>query len=158
MSVHKPCLLSLAVFVIAVAAVAFVGAQFTPGPWYEALRKPSFNPPDWVFAPVWAVLYVMVALAGWRLWCGLRAQGTWLLSLYALQLGLNAAWSWLFFGLQRPAWALVDIVALWLVIVILVAGSFARRQRLAAWLLLPYTVWVGFAAVLNVAIWRLNSA
>jgi translocator protein len=133
----------------AVAAAAWFGAQFRPGAWYAALDKPPWTPPNWVFGPVWTVLYVFVAVAGWLIFTRVRtglAGGLWI-----VQLGLNAAWSWLFFGLQRPALALADIVLLLAVIVALLI-HLAPRQRAAFWLLLPYAVWVGYALSLNAAI------
>lgn len=139
--------------------VGSAGAVFTArsvGTWYPLLVKPSWNPPGWVFGPVWTTLYVMMALAAWLVWRrrGFRG-GAAAFGWFALQLALNALWSPLFFGLQNPRAALVDVVLLWAAI----AGTviaFWKRSRPAGILLLPYWLWVSFAAALNFAIWRLN--
>lgn len=137
--------------------VAAVGAQFMPGAWYEQLAKPSWTPPGWIFGPVWTVLYGMMAVAAWLVWKRHGAAGArWPLLLFAVQLFLNGMWSWLFFGLEHPGAALVDIVALWMAILATTLG-FWRLSRLAAALLVPYLAWVSFATALNLAIWRLNS-
>jgi translocator protein len=146
---------SLIAFMVATFAVAAFGAQFTPGPWYESLAKPSFNPPNWIFAPVWSVLYVMMAIAAWLVWCRLRAFGRPII-LWCVQLGLNAIWSWLFFGLERPDFAAMEIIVL-LAAILLTAFSFFRISRPAGYLLVPYAAWVSFAAVLNFTLWRLNA-
>lgn len=141
----------------AVTAVAMFGAQFTPGAWYAALAKPAWNPPAWVFGPVWTTLYLMMAIAAWRVWrvAGLRpARDAFLL--YFAQLALNACWSMLFFGWRRPDLALAEILVL-LVLILATAHQFRCHDRLAAWLLAPYALWVGFAAFLNFTFWRLNA-
>lgn len=132
---------------------ALSGARFRPGPWYQALDKPSWRPPDWLFGPAWALLYTLNAVAGWMVW---RREGLGLAILvYLASLGLNAGWSAIFFGLKRIDWALGWIVALWLSIAAVIA-LFAPTSTTAALLLLPYLAWVGFATVLNAAIWRRN--
>lgn len=132
---------------------ALSGARFRPGAWYQALDKPSWRPPDWLFGPAWAVLYTLNAVAGWMVW---RREGLGLAILvYLASLGLNAGWSAIFFGLRRIDWALGWIVALWLSIAAVI-GLFAPVSTTAALLLLPYLAWVGFATVLNAAIWRRN--
>lgn len=124
--------------------------------WYPMLAKPSFNPPNWVFGPVWTILYGMMGIAAWRVWRKARrdrARGP--LALFALQLALNLGWSVAFFGLHAIGAAVVVILTLEAAIV----GTmlmFRRIDGLAAALLLPYTLWVAFATVLNVSIWRLN--
>jgi benzodiazapine receptor len=144
-------------------AVCFVvsgaGAMITSRPvsqWYPALLKPSWNPPAWVFGPVWTVLYLMMAIAAWLVWRrrGFK-QGAGALGIFALQLALNAAWSPLFFGLRNPLAGLVDIVLLWVAILATVV-AFWRISRLAGALLMPYWLWVSFATALNFTIWRLN--
>lgn len=149
-------LISLAVFITAVFAVAASGALFRPGSWYQGLRKPAWHPPAWIFGPVWTVLYGMIAVAGWRVWLrhGEAAVGL-ALSLYAVQLVLNGLWSWLFFGLKRPAWALVDIAGL-LGAIAATTVLFRPLDAIAAWLFVPYLLWVAFAACLNFMLWRLN--
>ncbi len=148
-------LLPGAVFLVLTFAVASFGALFLPGPWYAALAKPTWTPPNWLFGPVWTVLYVMIAMAGWLVWQQ-RARIDTPLLLWGTQLVLNGVWSWLFFGLERPGLAFLDIVAL-LVAIAATAGVFARISRAAALLLAPYFAWVAFATALNFAIWRLNA-
>lgn len=145
---------ALGAFILLVAAAAVFGAQFQPGPWYADLRKPPLNPPNWVFAPVWTVLYLAMAVSGWMVWRA-RAESSLALSLWAGQLVLNAAWSFLFFGLRRPGAALLEILAL-LVVLFFATASFFRIGRVPGALFLPYTAWVGFAAYLNAGIWHLN--
>jgi len=137
------------------AAAAF-GSLFMPGEWYAQLKKPEWNPPNWLFGPVWSALYTMMAIAAWLIWRrgGFAAQRV-PLGLFLLQLLLNAAWSPLFFGLRRPGLAFAEIVLLWLAILgTLIA--FWKEHRVAALLLLPYLAWVTFAAVLNFTLWQLN--
>ena len=155
----KRDLFSLPAFLALCFAVAAAGGAVTATSvhgWYQALAKPPFNPPDWLFAPVWSVLYVLIALAGWRLWrrramVGGHAALRW----WGLQLGFNLSWSFVFFGARLPGAALADIVLLIgaIGITILLAE---RVDRPAAWLLAPYAAWVAFAALLNAAIWYLN--
>lgn len=125
-------------------------------PWYAALAKPSFNPPNWLFAPVWGALYLLMAFAGWRVLrqpaSPPRQTG---LMLFFGQLALNAAWSWMFFAAHSPLLGLVNIIPQWLLVAATVA-AFARLDRLAAWCLAPLAAWVGYAAMLNAAIWWLN--
>jgi len=137
-------------------AAAAVGSQAGPGAWYAGLTKPAWNPPNWLFAPIWTALYLGMALAAWRVW----RQGGWRrqrgpLVLYLVQLALNALWSLLFFGLQRPDLALAEILALWLVIG-LTLGWFYQIDRIAGLLFVPYLAWVSFAAFLNFTLWQLN--
>jgi len=135
----------------------FIGMLFAPDEWYEALNKPTWTPPNWVFGPVWTTLYAMMAVAAWLVWqhggfVGQRRALTW----FVIQLALNAAWTPLFFGLHHLGVALVGIVLLWGAIV-MTALAFYRVSCVAAWLLVPYLAWVSFAAVLNFFLWRLNS-
>ncbi len=130
-----------------------MGASFPPGEWYAGLQKPAGTPPDAVFGPVWTVLYACIGVAGARVW--LRAGAGLPIALWVLQLALNATWSWLFFGLHRPGLALAEICALWLAIGA-TALAFRPVSRAAAWLLVPYLLWVGYAARLNWGIWQLN--
>ena len=121
--------------------------------WYPGLVKPSWTPPSWVFGPVWTLLYPLVAVAGWLAWREGRSRvGT---LLFLLQLSLNAAWPWIFFGERRIDLALLCVALLWLAILGTIR-AFWRVSRGAAVLLLPYFGWVGFAAALNAAIWFLN--
>lgn len=129
--------------------------QAIPG-WYKTLNKPSWNPPNWVFGPVWTVLYVLMAVAAWLVWSkvGFDQTSPWLL-LYGVQLALNVAWSFLFFGARRPDWALTEIVFLWLSILATLL-AFWKISLMAGLLLVPYLAWVTFAGVLNATIVRLN--
>ena len=143
----------------AALVVAFIGGGVTDtGPWYQALRKPWFQPPDWLFAPAWTLIYSLTAMAGVLSWRAAAPgpQRDWLLVAFALNGFLNVLWSLLFFGLRRPDWALVEVVFLFLSVASLVwlAG---RQSRLAGLLLLPYLIWVGFAGVLNLAVVQLNA-
>ena len=138
------------------AATAVAGRVTTTGAWYDALRKPSFNPPSWVFGPVWTALYIMMAVAAWLVWRerGLGgARGP--LALWGVQLVLNVGWSILFFGARRPDLAFIEIVFLWAAIVATLL-AFRRVRPAAGWLLVPYLAWVSFAALLNFTLWRLN--
>jgi len=148
-------ILALAAFFAVVALAAFFGAQFQPGAWYAGLAKPSWNPPNWLFGPVWTVLYIAIAVAGWLVWKRSGERVTPVLGVWIAQLALNAVWSWLFFGLHRPALALVDIVAL-LACIVAFAVLARRVSPAASWLFMPYALWVAFATVLNATIWRLN--
>lgn len=132
------------------------GAVFMPGEWYAGLNKPSWNPPGWIFGPVWTTLYAGMAVAAWLVWKqgGFAAQRHALI-LFLTQLGLNALWTPLFFGLQRPGLAFAEIILLWLAIVATIL-AFRRVSRIAVWLLLPYLAWVSFAAVLNGVLWNMN--
>lgn len=127
------------------------------GGWYAALNKPSWNPPSWVFGPVWTILYLMIGLAGYFAWTrGDRDGRTKAFMAYTAQLFINALWTPLFFGLQCPGLALVDLIVLWFLIVICII-LFAKRSRPSAWLMVPYLVWVSFAGALNAAICVLNA-
>jgi benzodiazapine receptor len=146
---------ALAVFLAVVMLVSAFGAQFDSGQWYAELIKPDWNPPAWVFAPVWSALYLMIAIAAWLVWTGGHAEGARALGLWVSQLVLNGAWSWLFFGLHRPGWALGEM-ALLIAALALTLRAFYRIRPLAAWLLVPYLAWLLFAWALNFALWRLN--
>ena len=136
---------------------ASLGAFLMPGQWYATLNKPSWNPPGWIFGPVWSALYTMMAMAAWLVWKrgGFAAQRR-PLSLFLVQLALNAAWTPLYFGLHWPGLAFAEIVLLWLAIAATLT-AFRPVSRTAAWLLVPYLAWVSFAAFLNFTLWRLNS-
>ena len=130
-----------------------VGFLTAPGPWYEALAKPSFNPPNWLFGPVWTILYVLIAIAGWRLWQRERTGAA--MKLWWLQLVLNFLWSPVFFGLEQIGLALLIILALFATILAFLAAAW-NLDRVAAWLFVPYAAWVAFASLLNASIWLLN--
>jgi translocator protein len=139
------------VFVIFAGAV--VGTQAGPGGWYVTLKKPSFNPPSWVFGPVWTLLYAMIAVAGWRTFC--RDAKSFAFRLWCLQMLLNFAWSPTFFRAQAPGIALVVIVAMLLTIVAFIVRTW-REDRTSSFLFMPYAAWVSFATVLNAALVWLN--
>jgi translocator protein len=123
--------------------------------WYEGLSKPNWTPPNWLFAPVWTILYVTMGVAAWLVWR--RGSLTTVpMQLFLLQLLLNVAWSAVFFRFRSPGWAFLEIVALWCAI-LFTAIAFGRAAPVAGWLMIPYLVWVSYAAALNFAIWRLNS-
>jgi len=149
-------LLGLAGWLAVVLSASLAGALFLPGEWYARLQKPAWTAPDAVFAPVWGVLYALMAIAAWMVW--LRpdsAKRTLALVLFLVQLGFNAVWSWLFFGLHWPGLAFLDLALLWLTLsgTILV---FWRVRVSAAVLLLPYWLWIGYAGILNLALWQMN--
>ncbi len=124
--------------------------------WYATLVKPVWNPPGWVFGPAWTVLFALMAISAWLVWRRVPAgKRTLPAAVFLLQLALNVGWSWFFFGKQRPDLALIDIGALWLAIFATIY-VFHRWSTLAAWLLVPYILWVTFATTLNTAICRLN--
>jgi len=143
----------LVVFLLLVAGTAYTGMTYLPGPFYAALEKPAWTPPNEVFPPVWTALYVLIAIAGWIAW---RAQGFGpLLWLWLLQLCLNGAWSYLMFGEKQIHYALMDVAALWLAILSFIFVAWPVR-RSAALLFVPYLLWVTYAAALNFELWRLN--
>lgn len=151
-------LLALLVAFALVVGAAGLGARFRPGEWYRALAKPPWTPPDWLFAPVWTLLYAAMAVAAWWVWRhGVGAPRAIALVLWLAQLVANAAWSWLFFGRRRIGLALADIAAL-LVLVAATTAAFFRIAPFAGAMLLPYLLWVGFAAALNFSIGRRNRA
>ena len=149
--------LTLFAFLGVTLAVGFTASLVTAPNivgWYEGLNKPAFNPPNGVFAPVWTVLYVLMAIAAWRVWrkVGLVSRP---LGLYAVQLALNFAWSLIFFGAHAVGPALVEIIVLF-VFVVATMRSFWPLDRIAGWLFVPYCAWIICAGVLNAAVWRLN--
>lgn len=133
----------------------FIGSLFTApaiDSWYAGLVKPSFNPPNWLFAPVWTALFFLMGYALYLIW---EKGALKPMLIFFFQLVLNVAWSFLFFYLHLPFYAFLEIILLWLAILLTIL-FFARTSRPAAFLLLPYLLWVGFAAFLNFSIWRLN--
>ncbi len=143
-------------FLAACLAAASTGIVFRPGRWYASLNQPSWRPPDALFGPVWLVLYIMIATAGWLVWREAGLAGAALpLAVYALQLVLNGLWSWLSFGLRRLDLAFFEMAALWLSILATIL-AFRPLSETAAWLLVPYLAWVSFALFLNFTLWRMN--
>lgn len=126
--------------------------------WYQTIQKPSWNPPSWVFGPVWTTLYIMLGIALFLVWKSgandsLKRTA---IRLFAVQLVLNFFWSFIFFDQQQPGWALAEIIVMWFAILFTIF-AFAKVSKTAAWLLVPYISWVSFATILNYTIWKLNS-
>lgn len=149
---------ALLVFLGICFAVAGLGSTVTmPATegWYRTLEKPSWIPPSWVFGPVWSLLYLMMAVAAWLVWRKAGTTPPLPLALFFVQLALNLEWSFLFFGAKRPDLAFIDIVLLWLAIAATI-WAFSRVSTVAAWLMVPYILWVSFASALNFTIWQMN--
>lgn len=161
MKQKKNAIISLTVALLVPVSVGLLGSIATGesvSTWYQTLKKPAWNPPSWVFGPVWTLLYALMGAASWLIWRKrveekkeVRTALTW----YGVQLGLNGLWSFIFFGARRPDLALIEIVVLWFAILITVV-KFSRLDRLAMALLIPYHLWVTFATALNATIWWLN--
>jgi tryptophan-rich sensory protein len=145
----------MAIFLLLVVITAAIAGSFEAGVWYFTINKPGWTPPAWLFGPVWSVLYVLMALAMWLVWDSRHDSRVGALIWWLIQLFLNAAWSWLFFGLTRSGWALAEMLLL-IGIVIFCIKVFSTSSRLAAALMLPYLLWLMFAWALNFSIWRLN--
>lgn len=152
--------LGLVVSMAVCFGAAGIGSMLTTpsiGGWYATLAKPAWSPPNWVFGPVWSLLYLAMAIAAWLVWRRIgfpRAASA--LNLFAIQLVLNVCWSAIFFGAHRPGMAFAEILLLWLAI-LATTVAFRSFSRAAAWLMAPYLLWVAFAAALNFSIWRLNA-
>ncbi|HOZ69592.1 MAG TPA: tryptophan-rich sensory protein [Chitinophagaceae bacterium] len=154
---------SIVKLIIAIAIPVLVGAisgYFTitgVESWYQTIQKPSWNPPNWIFGPVWTTLYVMMGIALWVVWKEDTSRELKMIAfiLFAAQLLLNFFWSFIFFKLEQPGWAFAEIVVLWLAILATIF-AFGQVNKAAAWLLVPYIAWVSFAGILNYTIWRLN--
>lgn len=149
-----PSLLGLLGWVAVSFCAAVPGFWFHPDAWYEGLNKPAWHPPNWLFGPVWSVLYLLMGISAWRVWLKGDGVGGALL-LFLVQLAFNALWTPLFFGMHRPDLALVCIVVL-LVLIVATRRAFRQYDGLAAWLLIPYLLWVAFATALNAVLWRMN--
>lgn len=147
-------------FVVASQLAGFVGSFFTVtnvGSWYQTVNKPSFNPPNWIFGPVWITLYFLMGIAAylvWKNWSANKDAKTATIFFF-VHLVFNALWSFLFFGLQNPKLAFFEIIVLWLMILALIKIYYGIN-KVAAYLLVPYLLWVSFASILNFYIWRLN--
>jgi tryptophan-rich sensory protein len=152
--------IGLVLFVLVCLGAGGLGAVATTPEidgWYRTIVKPEWNPPDWVFGPVWTTLFILMGISGWLVWKPERFRGVPIpLALFASQLALNVAWSWIFFGMHQIGWAVVEILILWLAI-LATTVAFFRRSKAAGWLLVPYLGWVSFASILNFTIWRLNA-
>ena len=130
-----------------------LGFLTAPGEWYAGLAKPSFNPPAWLFGPVWTMLYILIAIAGWRVWQCDRSG--WPMTLWWVQLALNFLWTPVFFAAHQIGLALVVILLMLAAILAFIVTAW-RLDRVAAWLFVPYATWVAFASLLNGSIWMLN--
>jgi len=141
----------------AAIVVAVLGSSMTDiGPWYQSLEKPSFQPPDWAFGPAWTLIFALAALAGVTAWRAADGVGRdWIIGLFALNGFLNVLWTMLFFRLQRPDWALIEVGVLWLSVLALLL-YLRRFSRVAGLLIVPYLLWVTFAGVVNYQIVQLN--
>jgi tryptophan-rich sensory protein len=148
---------------ISIAITLLVGAiagYFTTSGvngWYAVANKPSFNPPNWLFAPVWTALYIMMGIALYLVWSKDTSKDIkqTALVLFGVQLALNFAWSFIFFYAKQPGWAFIEIIMMW-VAILLTIWWFGKISPLSAWLLVPYISWVSFASLLNFYIWKLN--
>lgn len=150
----KPVILAA----LAASLVAFLGATATDlGPWYQNLTKPAWQPPDWLFGPVWTLIFGLCAISGVSAWrrAPNQAAREWVIGAFALNGFLNVLWTILFFRFKHPDWALIEVGVFWFSIVVLIL-FFARFSKMASAILLPYLAWVSFAAVLNLAVVRLN--
>jgi len=147
---------SLVVFVLLCFSVAATGRFFPPDSWYASLARPTYAPPNWVFGPVWTVLYLLMAISGWLVWTERDSASKRLAMLaYSAQLLLNATWSAIFFGLHQPGWALFEICLLWAAILTTML-LFHHHSKIAAALFMPYLAWVSFATLLNYGFWSFN--
>jgi tryptophan-rich sensory protein len=148
-------LVSLGFFLLLVVIAAAVGGQFTGGEWYQAVNQPSWNPPAMLMASVWAVLYTLMAVSAWMVWDTVRGLAAVPLAMWSLQLLLSICWSWMYFGLHRPGWAL-GVMTLWLLVVLAVVKLFRPIKLEASSLMMPVAAWMLFSWVLGVVQWRLN--
>jgi tryptophan-rich sensory protein len=154
---------SLIIFFLIIITIQVIGGLVTASSvnsWYTTIQKPSFNPPDWVFGPVWTALYIMITISGWMVWNKLEGSSktklkTPQMKLYGAQLLANFLWTMLFFGLHNPLLGLIDITAL-LLLILLTIKSFLKVSKIAAYMLIPYSLWVAFACVLNYNLVALN--
>lgn len=145
---------SLILFILAVVLIGMlIGYATLPGEWYASLNKPSFTPPNWVFAPVWTALYILIAIAGWRCW--LRDRSSAAMKLWFVQMALNFLWSPVFFGAQQPALALVVVIAALAAVIGFIIAAW-NKDRLAAILFLPYAAWTAFATALTAGVVVMN--
>jgi benzodiazapine receptor len=146
----------LAFWVVVTFSVAAIASQFEPGEWYLNIAKPTWTPPGRLFGPVWSILYLSMGVSAWLVWRKRHKTAVSRpLTFYAAQLAINGMWSWLFFGRQWIGLAFIDLVALVIMVVITVA-MFLRVRKTAGLILLPYLLWISFAAALNLQIWRMN--
>ncbi|MDZ4796109.1 MAG: TspO/MBR family protein [Bacteroidota bacterium] len=143
---------------VAIGATAGFFTTTGVGSWFQTINKPSWNPPSWIFGPVWTTLYILMGIALFLVWKSdaSEVQKKTAILLFAVQLVLNFCWSFIFFNQEQPGWAFVEIVVMW-VAILLTIFAFGNISKTAAWLLVPYISWVSFATILNYTIWKLNS-
>jgi translocator protein len=160
---HNSRIINILKFLVSIVIcqlAGYIGSIFTTpeiGTWYALLKKPSFSPPNWVFAPVWTALFLLMGVSLYLLWeeQALTEGRGFAISIFIFQLALNILWSFLFFGLRSPLSALIEIIALWIMILFTIE-ALSKISKLSAWLLFPYILWVTFAGALNFFIWWLN--
>lgn len=153
---HKLSRLLLALIIP--QAAGLLGSLFTSqgvNTWYKTINKPSFNPPDWIFAPVWTLLFILMGVSFYLVWQTTFARKKCAYRIFFIQLIFNILWSVIFFGFQNPQLAFMEILVLWIMIFINIC-FFYQINKLASYLMIPYLAWVTFAAVLNFSIWQLN--
>ncbi len=146
---------SMAVFLVVVVITAALVGSFEAGEYYSAVQKPSWAPPAWLFGPVWSVLYILMALAMWKVWVSEHHSRMGSLIWWLIQLSLNVTWAWLFFGLTRTGWAMLEMLLL-VGVVVLCMKAFSSSSRAASWMMLPCLLWLMFTWFLNISIWLMN--
>ena len=152
--------IKLIISIVATVGLGLLGGIFTAPQiqtWFVHLTKPSWNPPNWLFAPVWTMLYLLMGIAFYLVWRTKweKDAKSWAIIVFIAQFALNFAWSYIFFDQHQMGWAFVDIVVLWITVLCTII-AFSRIHKTAAWLLVPYISWVSFAALLNYTIWQMN--
>jgi len=159
MYMFKKSILPLLVFILITLFAGFIGSLFTTpsiASWYAFINKPSFSPPNWLFAPVWSLLYILMGIAAFLIWQkrdNLKTKPA--LMFYGIQLILNTFWSIIFFGMHNPGLAFLEIIILWTFILITLI-KFYKINKTSGILFIPYFIWVSFASILNFAVWMLN--
>ncbi len=152
----KKLFVSILICVATGAIAGYITAGESSGEWFKALNKPSFQPPSWLFGPVWTFLYIMMGIALWKVWNTANSrERNMAITIFFAQLLFNFIWSIIFFSWHSVGLALIDILILW-VLILSTIFSFARVSKTSAWLLVPYIVWVSFATILNYTIWKMN--
>ena len=149
--------MKLIISIVLCQAAGAAGSFFTMrsvDTWYAGINKPFFNPPDWIFAPVWTLLFILMGISFYLVWINKKRDWT-AINMFGIQLALNMMWSMIFFGLRQPTYALIEIVFLWAAIMATII-KFHKISRVAAYLLIPYILWVSFAIILNISIVILN--
>ena len=148
----------LIIFIIVCNLIGAIGTIWTAsdGSWYKGINKPSFNPPSWIFGPVWTLLFTLMGISLYLVWTSPSSNIKLIaLTLFVIQFLFNIAWSYLFFGLNKPLWSFIEILVL-LVFILITTFYFIKVNKTAGYLLIPYFLWVSFASFLNYSIWRLN--